>query len=321
MIKNVRELWRQSAQGRIFISYRRDDAQWIAGRLSDSLGHYFGDRRVFRDIEGIRGGADFGDAIHETLGKADAVIILIGEKWLNATDRSGQKRLYDPDDWVAREVAAALQADIPVYPVLIEETAMPAARDLPEPLKPLARLNALTVSDKRWEHDVTRLAKVISLDIPSATERRLQGANLLISAGLALPVIASWAILYRNLVCHVHAQTPLRAWLAWICPNAATAPGGACATDWPLSLALAGSPFLAIVPSSALLFVYARLVDEPRRPFFLAAAWTGAIGTFVWFLLLRPIKEPYEPISMLFGGTVTVLLMFALMNLSGFKPR
>lgn len=321
MIKYLRDLWTFPTQGRIFISYRRDDAQWTAGRLADSLGRYFGDKRVFRDIEGIRGGADFGDVIHQTLGKADAVIVLIGDKWLHATNDAGRPRLHEPGDWVAQEIAAALQADIPVYPVLIEETRMPAASELPEQLRALARRNALTVSDGRWDHDVTRLARVIGLDIPSATERRLQAANLLISAGLALSVIATCAILLHNLVCDIHVDNPLSENWGWICPDNAGDSAAGCETGGPLSLAVSGVTFLAIVPASALLFVFARQVEATRRPFFLAAAWTGAIGTLFWFILLKEIDLAYEPVSMWFGGTSTALLMFALMNLSGFRPK
>jgi len=46
----------KKSPGMIFISYRRDDARGIAGRLMDTLSDYFGDGRVFRDIEGIEGG-------------------------------------------------------------------------------------------------------------------------------------------------------------------------------------------------------------------------------------------------------------------------
>ena len=52
---------------RIFISYRRDDSQWVAGRLADSLAAYFGDDRVFRDIDGIVAGERFADVIDNTL--------------------------------------------------------------------------------------------------------------------------------------------------------------------------------------------------------------------------------------------------------------
>jgi len=110
---------REGAQ-RIFISYRRDDTQWVAGRLGDSLGAYFGDSRVFRDVEGIAGGADFGEVIRHTLGSADAVVVLIGPDWLSASDDRGHRRLDDADDWVCHEVSAALEAGVPVYPVLVE---------------------------------------------------------------------------------------------------------------------------------------------------------------------------------------------------------
>ena len=56
----------RKSPGKIFISYRRDDARGIAGRLMDSLSNYFGDGRVFRDIEGIEGGANFEEVLSET---------------------------------------------------------------------------------------------------------------------------------------------------------------------------------------------------------------------------------------------------------------
>jgi hypothetical protein len=62
-------------------------------------------------------------------------------------------------------------------------------------------------------------------------------------------------------------------------------------------------------------------VDEARRPFFRAAAWVGAIGALASFVLLKPIGEPYEPLAMWFGGVATAILMFACMNLSGFRPK
>lgn len=313
--------WQKTSRGRIFISYRRDDSQWVAGRLADSLSQYFGDDRVFRDIEGIGGGADFGEVIHGTLGNSDAAVILIGESWLGATDDTGQRRLDDPDDWVVHEIATALEADIPVYPVLVEGTPMPRADALPERLRPLTRFNALTVSDNRWDSDVARLAKIVSLDIPSATERKLQGANLLVSLALVLSVVFTCTILSWNLICEIAGDFPLPRWLSWFCTTSQTSSPDSCATQWPLTLAQSGIAFLAIVPSSALLFVFARLVEEKRRPYLLAAAWVGVIGTLIFFILLKPIEDPYEPIAMYFGGTITALLMFALMTLSGFRPK
>jgi hypothetical protein len=75
--------WKKKKEGRIFISYRRTDAKGVAGRLSDTLEAYFGNNRVFRDIEDITGGAEFGQVIEKNLHSSDAVIVLIGPDWLS----------------------------------------------------------------------------------------------------------------------------------------------------------------------------------------------------------------------------------------------
>lgn len=321
MISNLRALLQQANPGRVFISYRRSDTQWVAGRLGDSLSRYFGDKRVFRDVEGIRGGADFHEVIHGTLGKADAVIVLIGPNWLETREDTGQRRLDNSNDWVAQEIAAALESGVPIYPVLVDDTPMPRTEDLPEGLRPMTRFNAITLSELSWEADVARLAKIVSLDIPSATERQLQGLNLVVSLALVLTVLASTTVLFRNLICYIAQYAfPLET-LPWVCPGPVSINAGSCSSEWPLSLAMSGVPFLAIVPSSALLFVFARHVDQTRRPYFLAAAWVGAIGTLLFFILLKWICVPYEPLSMWFGSTITALLMFACMSLSGFRPK
>lgn len=51
---------------RIFINYRRDDSGGVAGRLGDSLGAYFGDGRIFRDVQDIEGGANFEEVLRQT---------------------------------------------------------------------------------------------------------------------------------------------------------------------------------------------------------------------------------------------------------------
>jgi hypothetical protein len=48
-----------------------------------------------------------------------------------------------------------------VVPILIQGASMPAPRELPEDLSPLARRNALALSDTRWERDVEDLMKTL----------------------------------------------------------------------------------------------------------------------------------------------------------------
>jgi hypothetical protein len=48
-----------------------------------------------------------------------------------------------------------------VIPVLLGGAKMPDAGSLPEPVKRLARLHAMEISDSRWEYDLGVLIKAI----------------------------------------------------------------------------------------------------------------------------------------------------------------
>lgn len=324
----------QAGMQRIFISYRRGDSQWVAGRLADTLGDYFGDKRVFRDVEGIAGGADFGEVIRHTLGSADAVVVLIGPEWLEARDADGRRRLDDADDWVAHEVSAALEAGVPVYPVLVEGTPMPRAEELPESLRALARFNAISISDSRWREDVARLAKIIALDIPSATARQLQRVNLLVSTALFVAMALTLSVVLGNLLEASSELSGSDARPQWrvgqlfesVSNPLSVADEGRCVNPparWfaPLGKGWAGLIFLVVVPASALLFVFAPHVEASRRRYFLAAAWSGAIGTFGAFMLFKPLCEEYEAIVLFYLAMLVATLMLVLMGLSGFREK
>jgi hypothetical protein len=95
---------------------------------------------VFRDVDALRPGQDFVEAIADRLGTCRACLVLIGRDWLNAADPSGRRRLDQEGDYVRQEIAAALaRPDVAVIPVLVEGAAMPAAESLPESIRPLAR--------------------------------------------------------------------------------------------------------------------------------------------------------------------------------------
>ena len=154
----------------VFISYRRDDCAAHAGRLYDRLVDRLGESAVFMDIDAIEPGADFGVRIQEAIGSCTLVVVLIGDHWLQIADARGRRRLEDPTDLVRHEVAAALRrSDVRVIPVLVEGAAMPAADQLPDDLKALARRNALDLSDARWRYDVERLIEVVERVVPPAT--------------------------------------------------------------------------------------------------------------------------------------------------------
>ena len=145
----------------IFLSYRRDDSSGYAGRLFDNLAERFGRERVFMDIETLEPGMDFVAGIDRAIESCGAVIAMIGPNWAKAQDGEGRRRLDNPHDFIRLEITSALTRNVRVIPVLVHNASMPSEQELPEPLRPLCRLQASEISDNRWEFDVRRLADVL----------------------------------------------------------------------------------------------------------------------------------------------------------------
>ncbi|HEX2027882.1 MAG TPA: toll/interleukin-1 receptor domain-containing protein [Nitriliruptorales bacterium] len=151
----------QQGPSRIFICYRREDTSGYAGRLYDRLRTHFGSHDVFIDIDDIEPGADYVELIDRMARSVDTLIVLIGPRWLLARDRAGNRRIDDSDDFVRLEISAALDRGVRVVPVLVQGAVMPEPAELPPALAPLARRNAIELSDARWDYDAERLIRAI----------------------------------------------------------------------------------------------------------------------------------------------------------------
>ncbi|MGH9452743.1 MAG: toll/interleukin-1 receptor domain-containing protein [Terriglobia bacterium] len=148
------------AGGRVFINYRRDDSRADAGRIYDRLSvRYPG--KVFRDVGSLEPGVEWREAIEKVLSASDACIVVIGKNWLSITDAAGHRRLDDSRDTVRTEVLAALQHKMRVIPVLVGGAPMPEEEDLPEDLQPLARRNALQITEQDWDEDMAKLIRAL----------------------------------------------------------------------------------------------------------------------------------------------------------------
>src|SRR5208337_3753968 len=111
--------------GMIFISYRRDDDSAFVGRLYDYLERDFTAKKLFIDVENIKGGQDFPTIIDEKVVQSDVFLAVIGEDWLSLTDEKGQRRIDNKEDFLRLEVEAALKRNKRIIPVLIEDVVMP----------------------------------------------------------------------------------------------------------------------------------------------------------------------------------------------------
>jgi hypothetical protein len=142
----------------IFISYRREDGAAFAGRLFDRLSGRFGAERVFMDVDDIEPGRDFVAAIEEAVAASSVLLVVIGRSWL--------RREIDDEDFVHREILAALRQGLKVIPILIEGASMPAAADLPGDLASFTRKNAIILRDSHFHDDVAVLLGILERELP-----------------------------------------------------------------------------------------------------------------------------------------------------------
>lgn len=309
-----------SHANRIFVSYRRSDARGYAGRLEDSLKSYFGRARVFRDVNDISPGDDFTARISASLGETGAMVVLIGPDWLVANEH-GTARVHEQNDYVAEEIASALESGLPVFPVLIEGASMPREEDLPERLKPLSRRNAITVSDERWGFDVTRLARIIGLDVSgSVMERRLA----LVKAGLMLVLTASVLLSTLSFGRMAAATSPLPVSTRQTAASQPAVQDGDAAVDWFLPRE-ASLNFIVILLAGLVLVATRTWVARASRRFLWAAAGVGFLGTLASFgyynLYAASPERDTRHVVLFCASTILITIMLALTTLSGFTPN
>jgi tetratricopeptide (TPR) repeat protein len=158
----------------IAISYRREDSLPIAGRLYDRLQAEFGKGNVFMDFDSIPYGVDFREHIKHMIDRSKVLIAIIGPDW-SGKRRQRARRIDDPADFVRLEIAYALQRGIPLIPVLINDTPMPKAPDLPSDIEALAFRNAVTLH--------------VGIDFHHHADRLVGGINrLIMEAAKSAPI-------------------------------------------------------------------------------------------------------------------------------------
>jgi hypothetical protein len=182
---------------RVFISYRRDDTAGRAGRLFDALAGRLGTRNVFQDVTAIAPGAEFDRAISAAIEHCDTVLVVIGTEWVKAAGPSG-RRLEEADDYVRREVAAALSSDVPVVPVLVGNAPMPAEDELPPDLRPLVHRQAVTIRDDSWHQDVDTLVRRLQREELVADRRRRWPIAVAVGAVVVAAAAVAAVLLLRD---------------------------------------------------------------------------------------------------------------------------
>lgn len=148
-------------KGKVFVSYRRADTQRVVDRLCDKLFEGLGRDSIFRDIDSVGLGQDFREVVEKTLDDCTVGLVVIGTEWLGMQP-DGKRRIDEAQDLVRLEVRELLNRKIPLIPILVDATNIPAEADLPDDLKDLAYRNSARLRpDPDFENDVERLVRGI----------------------------------------------------------------------------------------------------------------------------------------------------------------
>lgn len=140
------------------------------------------------DFDSISPGTDFRREIEQTIERAKIIVVVIGPHWLGAS-RGRSRRIDNPADFVRLEVEYALRRDIPIVPLLVNDTPMPDPESLPAEIKDLAFRNALPLdSGIDFHNHVDRLvAGIVRLiGAPPKSQSRLRRRTVV---SVCLPVI------------------------------------------------------------------------------------------------------------------------------------
>ncbi|HEY7341216.1 MAG TPA: toll/interleukin-1 receptor domain-containing protein [Ktedonobacterales bacterium] len=121
----------------IFISYRRADSAAMCDRINEHLLKRFPEAAIFRDVDKMPKAVDFRKHIKSVIAECAVLLAIIGPRWLNDTDESGNRRLTLYDDPVRTEIELALKMGINVYPILVEGARMPPRQELPSSIQKL----------------------------------------------------------------------------------------------------------------------------------------------------------------------------------------
>jgi hypothetical protein len=187
---------------KIFVSYRRDDTGDAAGRVFDRLKTILPKNNIFFDVNVIAGGEDFEKKINDAIKESDAVLIFIGEKWVEPVPETGQVRLLEASDYVRAEVRAALARPILVLPILVAGASMPKPDQLPEDIRSVAKLNAMPLRHDSFDFDTKNILERI-LGLPKGEWPWEQKKPRWIDGWYAVcGVLASWLLLLFIAIVH-----------------------------------------------------------------------------------------------------------------------
>lgn len=149
---------------RLFMIYRADDVVKTADKICSRFKIHFGSKAVFNEVENIPLGANIKKTIKSVLTSGTIGIVLIGPHWLDAKDSSGVRCIDRPNDMLRISIEAALEAEIPLIPLLVDGADYPPTTLIPESIRDLVQHRGAVVrTEPEFHDDMTRLVEQLEL--------------------------------------------------------------------------------------------------------------------------------------------------------------
>ena len=157
----------------IFINSRTGDGHHLATILDQRLRARFGDEHVFLDRNAIPAGAEFAEVLERGVWSSNVLLCVIGPRWLTDPGDNGKPKIFDPDDWIHRELVLAFQHGVHVIPVIDEHAAQPLRTEsLPNPLARLALLQYRTYRAREVDASIDRIVADLLALVPGLVDQQ-----------------------------------------------------------------------------------------------------------------------------------------------------
>lgn len=183
---------------RLFVNFRGDDGDIAARLVYETLADRFGESEVFLSSESIAYSRNFEDELLDHAAGCAVLIAIIGRHWMTTEGPDRRPKLQDPNDWVRREIAAALANGRAVLPVLVGRTSWLAKNALPADIAEIAHFQPHYLTRRDARPQLRKLERTIMTLVPdlpdlkpetqkvpgvrSRLKARLVGASAVVSA-------------------------------------------------------------------------------------------------------------------------------------------
>lgn len=145
----------------VFISYRRDGGEHLAGRVKDALkSRGFS---VFMDVDDLKSGK-FDAALYREIEKAANVIIILTPGCL--------ERCKNEDDWLRQEIRHAIKCKRNIIPIFARGFEMPSPETLPSDIAELVGFHGPTPAPEMFEESIDKLVSKFLKSTGQAFVRR-----------------------------------------------------------------------------------------------------------------------------------------------------